>query len=125
MTISQGSSVPPSPGPGGDVGAQGLDRAAAVLVAAMESAPSAIYCLAAAREAPVWANARARSLGVEAADLPVVDGRQVADVVDAVLRTGRTETVCGRLGSDGSSATVVVRPMRVAGGPGALLVLES
>lgn len=117
--------MPPPPDPAGDVGGPGLDMAAAVLVAAMESAPAAIYCLAAAGGAPVWANARARSLGIEAADLPVVDGRPVADVVDAVLRTGRTETVCGPMDSDGSAATVVVRPMRVAGGPGALLVLES
>src|SRR5688500_7867540 len=124
MTTSKGS-VPPPPDPAGDVGAHGLDGGAAVLVAAMESAPAAIYCLAAASGEPVWANARARSLGVEAGDLPVVDGRPVADLVDAVLRTGRTETVRGPLGSDGPSATVVVRPMRVAGGPGALLVLES
>jgi anti-anti-sigma factor len=96
-----------------------------VLVAAMESAPAAIYCLVSAGGEPVWANARARSLGVDAADLPVVDGRPVADLVDAVLRTGRTEIVCGPLGSDGPPASVVVRPMRVAGGPGALLVLES
>ena len=91
MTTSQGS-VPPPPEPAGDVGAHGLDVGAAVLVAAMESAPAAIYCLAAAGGEPVWANARARSLGLEAGDLPVVDGRRVADLVDAVLRTGRTET---------------------------------
>ena len=124
MTTSQGS-VPPPPSTPGDMGADGLDVGAAVLVAAMESAPAAIYCLAAAGGEPVWANARARSLGVDAADLPVVDGRPVADVVDIVLRTGRTEIVCGPLGGGGPSATMVVRPMRVAGGPGALLVLES
>src|SRR5688572_1826603 len=124
MTTSQGS-LPPPPDPSGDVGAAVLDEGAAVLVEAMESAPAAIYCLTAGGEAPVWANARARSLGIGAGDLPVVDGRPVADVVDAVLRTGRAETVCGPLASNGSSATVVVRPMRVAGGPGALLVLES
>ena len=124
MTSSPGS-VPPAPVPPGDVGAPVLDVGAAVLVAAMESAPAAIYCLSAPDGEPVWANARARSLGVAAGDLPVVDGRPVADVVDAVLRTGRTEIVCGLLGDDGPSATVVVRPMRVAGGPGALLVLES
>jgi anti-anti-sigma factor len=91
----------------------------------LESAPAAIYCLITAGGAPVWANARARSLGVQPGDLPVVDDRRVADVVDSVLRTGRTETIRGSLGSDGPSATVVVRPMRVSGGPGALLVLES
>ena len=124
MTTSQGS-VPPPSGPSGDVGAAVLDRGAAALLAAMESAPAAIYCLTAVGGEPVWANARARSLAVGTGDLPVVDGRPVADVVDAVLRTGRTETVHGSLGSDGPAATVVVRPMRVAGGPGALLVLES
>ena len=124
MTTSQGS-VPPPPTSPGDVDVPGLDVGASVLVAAMESAPAAIYCLVAAGGEPVWANARARSLGVDAADLPVVDGRPVADLVDAVLRTGRTEIVCGPLGSDGTPATVVVRPMRVAGAPGALLVLES
>ena len=123
MTTSQGS-VPPPPSSSRDVGAAALDMGAAVLLEAMESAPAAIYCLGAAGGAPVWANARARSLGVGAGDLLVVDGRPVADVVGAVLRTGRTETVCGPLGSNGSSATVVARPMRVAGGPGALLVLE-
>jgi anti-anti-sigma factor len=124
MTTSQGS-LPPPPDPSGDVGAAVLDVGAAVLVEAMESAPAAIYCLTAAADEPVWANARARSLGVGAGDLPVVDGRPVADVVDAVLRTGRAETVRGPVAGDGWSATVVVHPMRVAGGPGALLVLES
>src|SRR5688572_30035057 len=123
MTTSE-SSVPPPPGPPGDVGAAVVDGGAAVLVEAMESAPAAIYCLTAADGRPVWANARARSLGVQPGDLPVVDGRPVADVVDSVLRTGRTETIRGSLGGDGPPATVVVRPMRVSGGPGALLVLE-
>ncbi len=124
MTTSRGSG-PLLPGTAGDEAAAGLDVGAAVLVEAMETAPAAIYCLAAAGGRPVWANARARALGVRAGDLPVVDGRSVADVVDAVLRTGRSETVRGSLGSDGPSTTVVVRPIRVAGGPGALLVLES
>jgi anti-anti-sigma factor len=125
MTTSQGSSVPPPSGPAGDAGAAVLDEGAVELLAAMESAPAAIYCLAAVAGEPVWANARARSLGSEPSGLPVVDGRPVADLVDSVLRTGRPETVCGPLGSDGRAATVVIRPMRVAGGPGALLVLES
>jgi anti-anti-sigma factor len=117
MSANPGS-LPPASGPAGDAGA-------AVLVAAMEGAPAAIYCLAAGDREPVWANARARSLGTTPAQLPVVDGRPVSDLVDSVLRTGQPETVRGLLGTDGSSATVVVQPMRVAGGPGALLVLES
>jgi anti-anti-sigma factor len=100
------------------------DAGAAALVAAMESAPAAIYCLAASAE-PVWANARARVLGAGRGELPVVDGRPVADLFDEVLRSGRPLTVCGSIGDEGLSATVVVRPMRVAGGPGALLVLEA
>jgi serine phosphatase RsbU (regulator of sigma subunit) len=90
----------------------------------MEGAPAAIYCVSAAAE-PVWANARARALGADRDGMPAVDGRPLADLVDAVLRTGRPETVVGPLGTDGSSATVMVRPLRVAGGRGALIVLES
>jgi anti-anti-sigma factor len=117
MSASPGS-LPPAPAQSGDAGA-------AVLMAAMESAPAAIYCLAAAVGDPVWANARARALGGRVDELPLVDGRPVSDLVDGVLRTGRPETVCGPLGPDGPAATVVIRPMRVAGGPGALLLLES
>jgi anti-anti-sigma factor len=91
----------------------------------METAPAAMYCLAATDAAPVWANARARAIGTALGELPTVDGRPVLDMVDAVLRTGRPETVSGVLGSDGPSVTVAVRPMRLAGGPGALLILES
>jgi anti-anti-sigma factor len=115
MSASHGS-PPPSVGPPGD-------SASAVLVAAMESAPEAIYCLTGSADRPVWANARARALGRTRADLPLLDGRPVADLIDAVLRTGRPETLSGTLGIDGPSATVVVRPMRVAGEPGVLLVL--
>ena len=107
---------PSIPGPAGDA-------AAAALVTAMESAPAAIYCFSVAAE-PVWANARARALGTNRGEFPLVDGRSVADLVDDVLRTGRPETLSGRLGDHGTSATVVVRPMRVAGGPGVLLVFE-
>src|SRR4051795_2652975 len=89
----------------------------------MESAPAAIYCLTAATAEPVWANARARALGTKRHELPVVDGRPVADLVDVVLRTGRPETVFGALGSDGPAVTAVVRPMRGAGVPAALLVV--
>jgi anti-anti-sigma factor len=117
MSASPGS-PPPAYGPAGDAGA-------AVLLAAMEAAPAAIYCLAAGDREPVWANARARSLGTTPVEFPVVGGRPVSDLVDSVLRTGRPETVRGLLGTDGPSAMVVVQPMRVAGGPGALLVLES
>jgi anti-anti-sigma factor len=115
MSASPGS-VPPLLGSAGDTGA-------AVLVAAMEAAPAAIYFLTPAAE-PIWANARARALGTGRDELPVVDGRPVADLVQEVLRTGQPETVCGPLGTGGASATVVVRPMRTADGPGVLLVLQ-
>jgi anti-anti-sigma factor len=95
-----------------------------VLLAAMEEAPSAIFCVRASAAEPVWANARARALGRLRDDAPTIDGRPVADVVDEVLRTGRPLTLTGPLGSDGGTATVVVRPMQVAGEPGALLVVE-
>lgn len=118
MTSSPGS-PPPFPGVAGGEGVT-------VLAAAMESAPAAIYVLSAAAEEPVWANARARELGTARDDMPVVDGRNVAEVLDAALRTGRPETVCGPLGGAGGPvATLMVRPMRVDGGPGALLILES
>jgi serine phosphatase RsbU (regulator of sigma subunit)/anti-sigma regulatory factor (Ser/Thr protein kinase)/anti-anti-sigma regulatory factor len=90
----------------------------------MENAPAAIYCLAAASPYPVWANARARAMGTGRDDLPVLDGRPVADMVDVTLRTGRAETAWGRVSADAPPTTVVVRPMQVAGGPGVLLVLE-
>jgi anti-sigma regulatory factor (Ser/Thr protein kinase)/anti-anti-sigma regulatory factor len=95
-----------------------------VLLEAMENAPAAIYCLAAGSPHPLWANARARALGSGRGDLPVLDGRPVAALVDTALRTGRPETVWGRTAPDAPPTTVVVRPMRVAGGPGVLLVLE-
>ncbi|MCW2532577.1 MAG: Fused histidine kinase/SpoIIE-like protein, partial [Blastococcus sp.] len=112
-----------SPGPEPSLPGPAGDAAAAALVTAMESAPAAIYCLTAAAE-PVWANARARALGTKRSGFPLIDGRSVADVVDDVLRTGRPETLYGPRGDHGTSATVVVRPMRVGGGPGVLLVLE-
>ena len=102
---------PSPPGPGGNE---------AVLVSALESAPAAIYCFTAAGK-PVWENARARALGDA---FPLIDGRPVADVVETVRRTGRSETVSGTLDGDGGSATAIARPMRVAEGPGVLLVLE-
>ncbi len=94
------------------------------LLDAMENAPAAIYCLSASTQHAVWANAQARSLGTARADLPVLDGRPVADLVDVAMRTGRAETVWGRTSPDAPPTTVVLRPMRVAGGPGLLLVLE-
>ncbi|MGY1637459.1 SpoIIE family protein phosphatase [Geodermatophilus sp. SYSU D00742] len=101
------------------------DAGGAVLVAAMEDAPAAIYCLAGPAMEPVWANARARELGATRADLPSVAGHRVADLADTVARTGRPETVHGTLGSDGEAASVVLQPLTVGGEPGVLLVLES
>ena len=95
-----------------------------VLLEALETAPAAIYCLTAAAQHPLWANARARILGTARSDLPAVDGVAVADLVETVLRTGRPETVCGRTAPDGTPTTAVLRPMRVAGGPGVLLVIQ-
>ena len=111
-----------SPGPEPSRSDTAGDAAASALVRALESAPAAIYCLSAA--ATVWANARARALGADRGTLPVIDGRSVADLVDDVLHTGRSQTLNGPLGDRGASATAVARPMRVAGGPGVLLVLE-
>ena len=116
MSTSPGGPPPPD-APG--------DDAVAALVAALESAPAAIYFLAAGAADPVWANARARAKGTGRDTLPVVDGRPVGDLVDGVLRTGQPETVSGPVDPDGASATVVVRPMSVGGRPGALLVLEA
>jgi anti-anti-sigma factor len=117
MTASP-SSLPPLPDATQDEGV-------VALVAAMETAPAAIYVLSAAKTEAVWANARARHIGTRRDQLPVVDGRPVTDVLDTVLRTGQPVTVCGPLGSGGPTATVVARPLRVADGPGVLLVLES
>jgi anti-anti-sigma factor len=117
MSVGPGSAPPPS------VPDDGSGTAA--LLQAMESAPGAIYCLSGAADTVVWANERARALGITRMDLPVVDGRPIADVVELALRTGRPETVCGPLGVGGPTATAVVRPMQVAGGPGALLLVEA
>ncbi|MGY1821637.1 SpoIIE family protein phosphatase [Geodermatophilus sp. SYSU D00079] len=116
MNASQ-ESPPPGSGPVEDAGG-------AVLVAAMEEAPAAIYCLAGPAMEPVWANARARQLGATRADLPSVAGRRVADLADAVARTGRPETLHGAVGTDGQTTSVVLQPLTVAGGPGVLLVVE-
>jgi anti-anti-sigma factor len=108
----------PAPGPRADGGASAL-------VAALEAAPAAVYLLAGPDGDPVWANTRARALGTRRQDLPVVDGRPLADVVDTVLRTATAETVSGTVGATGPDATVLVRPMRVDGGPGVLVILET
>ncbi|MGY1805493.1 SpoIIE family protein phosphatase [Blastococcus sp. SYSU D00922] len=118
MSLDPGS-PPPLPGLAGSEGANAL-------AAAMETAPAAIYVVSAASASPVWANARARELGTAREDMPLVDGRPAVEVLDTALRTGRPETVCGPLGdAGGPAATLMVRPMRVHGGPGALVILES
>jgi len=111
MSTSPSTSAPRDPG-------------TSALLDAMETAPAAIYCLAGAAPEPVWANASARALAATRRDLPVVDGRPLADLVDLVLRTARAETLHGPLGHDGPTATVMARPLRVDGGPGVLLILE-
>jgi anti-anti-sigma factor len=116
MSTTDGSLPPPTTSTGR------ADPSA--LLEAMENAPAAIWCLAADDAHPVWANARARAAGKGRADLPVLDGRPVADLVDTALRTGRPETTWGRASPDASPTTVILRPMRVAGGPGVLLVIE-
>jgi anti-anti-sigma factor len=117
MTSSPGS-PPILPGPVGDEGI-------AALVAAMETAPAAIYVLSAASDEPLWANARARDLGTDRDKLPVIDGRPVAELIEGVLRTGQPLTVSGTLGGGGPAATAILRPLRVHDGRGALVVLES
>jgi hypothetical protein len=115
MSASTGPE-PSTPGPAGE-------EAVSALVAALDSAPAAVYFLTSAAD-PVWANARARTLGTARSALPLVAGRSIADVVEEVLSSGRSETICGALGDHGRAATAIVRPMRLAGGPGVLLVLE-
>src|SRR3954468_18761716 len=116
MTASPGS-PPPAP-PNGDAGSTAL-------LAAMETAPAAVYFLTGPGCATVWANARARALGTAHADLPVVGGHPLADLVQAVVRTGHPETVQGTLAGAGTPATAVLRPMQVDDAPGVLLILES
>src|SRR4051812_7024145 len=116
MSASSGSLPPPTESP--------VNADAAVLVAAMEAASAAIYCLTASLE-PVWTNASARSLGSSVAALPPVDGRHLVDVIAEVISSGRSETFSGMLGGEGPQATVMVRPIPVDGERGAMLVLES
>ena len=53
----------------------------------MEDAATPIYCLTGGART-VWANASARRLGTSRDELPVIDGRPLAEVVDAVIGTG-------------------------------------
>ncbi|WP_346618842.1 SpoIIE family protein phosphatase [Blastococcus montanus] len=116
MSASSGS-LPPAPD-------GTLDTGSAVLLAALESAPDAVFCLASDGAGPLWANARARALDAGRNGLPEVAGRPVADLVDIAISTGRPETAHGALGVDGPLATVTARPMTVAGEPGAVVIVE-
>ncbi|RFU19559.1 SpoIIE family protein phosphatase [Geodermatophilus marinus] len=106
---------PPGPRPDADEGAHAL-------AAALESAPAAVFVLSGPGLEPVWANARARERGPIGEVLPAVDGRPVAELAQAVLRTGHPETVAGAV--DGGTGTAVLQPVRVAGSPGVLVLLE-
>ncbi|MGY2066565.1 SpoIIE family protein phosphatase [Blastococcus sp. SYSU DS0619] len=117
MSASSGSLPPASDGT--------LDEGAAVLLAALESSPDAVFCLAADAPAPLWANARARALGPGRNGLPEISGRPLADLVEAAVKSGRAETLHGTLGHHGPAATATARPMTVAGGAGALVVVEA
>ena len=101
------------------------DVGGAALVAAMENASAAIWCLAGPALEPVWANARARALGAAPDDLPSVAGRRVAELAGAVASSGHTETVHGDPGPEGRAATVVLQPLDVLGQPGVLVVIEA
>jgi anti-anti-sigma factor len=116
MNASQGS-LPPGPRPV-------VDEGPAALIAALEEAPSALWFVTGPEQRTVWANARARELGHSPTDLPVVDGRPVADLVAAVLRTGRPATLTGTLDGGGPPVTVAVRPLAAGPDPGAVLVVE-
>ncbi|MGY1886792.1 SpoIIE family protein phosphatase [Blastococcus sp. SYSU DS0753] len=102
-----------------------LDEGSAVLLAAMETSPDALFCLAADAARPLWANARARGLEARRGGLPEVSGRPLADLVEAAARSGHTETLSGALGPEGPMVTATVRPMTVAGEPGAFVVIEA
>jgi anti-anti-sigma factor len=117
MNASQHS--PPSGSAPGD------DAGGAALVAAMETASAAIWCLAGPALEPVWANARARALGAAPDDLASVAGRRVAELAGAVASTGRAETVHADAGPEGRAATVVLQPLDVQGRPGVLVVIEA
>ncbi len=93
------------------------------MLAAMEDAPSPIYCLVAGGRT-VWANAGARRLVSDGGELPLGAGRPLAEVADAVIGSGRAATVRGPLGVGGPTVTVALRPVQVAGERGAVVVVE-
>ncbi|MDK3257553.1 SpoIIE family protein phosphatase [Blastococcus capsensis] len=101
------------------------DEGSAVLLAALENAPDAMFCLVADAAEPLWVNARARQLEARRNGLPEISGRPVADLVDTALRTGQAQTVHGSLGNDGPMTTATARPMTVGGRAGALVLLEA
>ncbi|SDN82849.1 SpoIIE family protein phosphatase [Geodermatophilus sp. DSM 45219] len=101
------------------------DVGGAALVAALEDAAAAIWCLAGPALEPVWANARARALGTAPGDLTAVPGPRVAELAGEVARSGRSATVHGDLDADGRAATVVLQPLHVGGRPGVLLIVET
>ncbi len=117
MNASQQSSLS-GPAPVDDAGG-------AALVAAMETASAAIWCLAGPALEPVWANARARAVGTTPGDLASVAGSRVAELADSVARSGRAETLHGDPGPDGRAVTVVLQPLQVQGRPGVLLVVQA
>ncbi|MCF6509673.1 STAS domain-containing protein [Blastococcus sp. MG754426] len=95
------------------------------MLAALESAPDALFFLAADAAEPLWANARARGLDTGRGGLPELSGRPLADLVDAAVRAGQVETLSGALGPGGPLATATARPVAVDGRPGAFLVIEA
>ena len=101
------------------------DEGSAVLLATLENAPDAIFCLVADAAEPLWVNARARELEAGRNGLPEISGRPVADLVDTAVRSGQAETVHGCLGHDGPMTTATARPMTVSGRAGALVVVEA
>ena len=117
MNASQ-QSPPSGPAPVDDAGG-------AALVAAMETASAAIWCLAGPALEPVWANARARAVGTAPGDLASVAGSRVTELAGSVARSGRAETVHGDPGPDGRAPTVVLQPLQVQGRPGVLLVVQA
>ena len=115
MVTSPGAPTP-APRPSDRPGVDGL-------LSVLDNLSAAIYCLDGAAGDPVWANARARSMGATPADLPSVAGFRVADLVDEALRTGRARTVTGALG-ESEPVAVAVRPVRLAVEVSVLLVIE-
>ncbi len=115
MSTSPGSLPPTSRAP--------ESKGADALISALEEASAPIYCLVAGGRT-VWANASARRLGTSREELPLIDGRGLADAVDAVIGTGRADTLYGRLGTDGPAVTVGLRPVQVSGEPGSMVVIE-